>query len=117
MICSRCPGSSTQATLVRIQSGNASVSMRVPGGPSTRWSMAPATIRPLSFVRWISSPPASRARCSAATSGASSTAATLGSFFLGGRASLATSSDWTISRAGPSTGSTSKQIAATARWV
>jgi len=68
----------------------------------------PAAIRSLlARVRCTSSALVSRASCSSASSGDSSTAATRGSRRVGGICSLATSSDCTISRAGPSSGSTS----------
>src|SRR3954465_3051529 len=54
-------------------------------------------------------------KCSMATSGDSSAAAARGSSDCGGAVSFATSSDWTTTRRGVSTGSTTYSIAATDR--
>lgn len=101
------PGLSTQPIVVRTQSWYPSDSMVVRSGPVTSWPMAAATRSPLTLVRWMSRPPSSVVSSSSACNGDSSTAATRGSRLCGGSDSFATSSDWRISRSGPSTASTS----------
>ncbi len=72
------------------------------------WWSIPAAIRsPLARVRWASRADARGDMKSSASSGAASAAAARGSFDIGGIGSLATSSDWTTIRVGPSSGSTS----------
>ena len=55
--------------------------------------------------------------CSTGSSGASIIAATRGSFDWAGTCSLATSSDWTTTRAASPTASTSQLMAMIERWV
>ncbi len=105
-------------TVVRAVSGPQSQKASVLSGPSMTWSMPAATRSPLCSVRCtISAAVPPREPLSSLTRGASSAAATRGSLSGGGIGSLATSSDWTTMRAGLSTASTSKAMAATARCV
>ena len=90
----------------RARSGSVSVQVLVAAWQATACCMAAATVRPLRRVRCISPARPSWLPCSSASSGASSAAATRGSPLTGGSSSLATSSDCTTTRTGPSSDST-----------
>lgn len=111
------PASSTVVALIRPWSSELSAVMSTRSGPSIRWSMPAATRSPLYRVRCTRTAFVPSACRSSAISGASSTAAARGSPSPPGSCSLATSSDWSTIRTGPSTASTWYSTAATARWV
>ncbi len=71
------------------------------------WVMATATRRPLPAVVWRRATPASLQSWVSGCHGAPSTAETRGSPPAAGTSSFATSSDWTTTRSGASSGSTS----------
>ena len=86
----------------------------VPGGPEITWSIPAAIRSPLAVVEWASRAARSRAPHHSGRRG-SVRAADRGSLPAAGRGSFATSSEVTTTRTSSSTGSTSNEIAATAR--
>ncbi len=117
MIRSCRPGSSSVVIVSRARSGWLSISVSVPGGPSTVWSIALASRIPLMCVLCSRPARSSWCPCSSAFSGAASAAAARGSPDCSGTGWLATSSDCATIRAGDPTGSITTSKAATDRCV
>src|SRR5215216_84982 len=77
---SRCPGSKMVDTIVRARWGKLSACTRVPGGPSTTWSITTATIRALSRVECTKPARAPREASACSTNGSVNAAVPLGSW-------------------------------------
>ena len=101
----------------RARSGSLSISVTVPSGPSTTWSIAAAIRRRLATVECTRPPRIPWQWCSSDCSARSSAAAARGSLLRDGPGSFATSSDCTTMRVSGSTASTSYSMAATERWA
>src|SRR6266487_4699906 len=108
------PSAKPAVTVKRAQTESPSMPVHTPAGPSTTWSIAAPTRRPLRRVLCTRIASASWAPCISGCSGASSTAAARGSSKIVGSCSLATSSDWTTTCNGRLIGRTSYRIAAAA---
>src|SRR5215218_898609 len=103
--------------VTRPRSSRLSAAVTDPSGPSITWSMPAAMRSRLRLVMCTSTARSSCVECSSASSGAASAAAARGSLVSTGTGSLATSSLWMTTRSGPSSGSTSKRMAAAERCV
>ena len=117
MIRSCSPGWSSVVTVSRARSGWLSMSVSVPAGPSTMWSMALASRILLWRVECSNPARSSWCPCISASSGAASAAAARGSPSCSGTGWFATSSDCATIRAGSPTGSITTSNAATDRCV
>lgn len=96
-----------EVTVRRATSAVLSLLVRVPAGPSTVWSAAVAMRSLLMRVECTSRRRLPIVRFSSDSRGDSRTAAVRGSPETAGSCSLAMSSDWTTTRTGASTASTS----------